>query len=70
MWTSNVVQTPLQRGLDVRRLQLGLSRRGIDIKADGIFGQGAAKCVRDFQTANNLPATGRAGIALIADLVA
>jgi chitosanase len=64
------VETPLQRGLDVRLVQLGLSRRGVDIRADGIFGQGAARCVRDFQNAQSKPATGSADISLIAALVA
>lgn len=64
------VESPLQRGLDVRLVQLGLSRHGVDIRADGIFGQGCAKCVRDFQTAQGKPATGSADISLIASLVA
>jgi chitosanase len=62
------VQSPLQRGLDVRLLQLGLSKRAVVIKADGIFGQGAARCVREFQAAQGLPATGVADVALIAAL--
>jgi chitosanase len=64
------VQSPLQRGLDVRLLQLGLSRRGVAVKADGIFGQGAARCVRDYQAANGLAVTGTADVALIATLIA
>ena len=63
------VQSPLQRGLDVRLVQVGLSSRGADIKADGIFGQGAARCVRDFQAAHGLPVTGSADIPLIVSLV-
>jgi len=62
------VQEPLQRGLDVRLLQLGLSQRGIDIRADGVYGQASFKGVRAFQAANGLPATGVADIALIAGL--
>jgi chitosanase len=62
------VQSPLLRGLDVRLLQLGLSKRGRAIKADGIFGQGASSCVREFQSAQGLPVTGAADIALIAAL--
>ena len=64
------VDTPLQRGLDVRLLQLGLSRRGVNVRADGIFGPGCAKSVRDFQSAEGKPATGSADISLIAALVA
>ena len=64
------VEAPLQRGLDVRLVQLGLSRRGVDLRADGIFGQGCAHCVRDFQVAQGLPATGSADAALIAALLA
>jgi chitosanase len=64
------LQSPLQRGLDVRLVQLGLSRRGVDIRADGIFGQGCAGCIRDFQVAQGIAATGTADIALIATLVA
>ena len=63
------VESPLQRGLDVRLLQLGLSRRGVDIRADGIFGQGCAGCVRDFQLGSGLPATGSADMTLIARLL-
>ena len=64
------VQSPLQRGLDVRLVQLGLSKRGADIRADGIFGQGAARSVREFQAAHGTPVTGIADVALIAMLVA
>jgi chitosanase len=64
------VESPLQRGLDVRLVQLGLARRGVDVRADGIFGQGCAGVVRDFQIAHNLPATGSADLSLIATLLA
>jgi chitosanase len=64
------VQSPMQRGLDVRLVQLGLSRRGVDIRADGIYGQGCARTVRDFQMAQGMPATGSADVALIATLLA
>lgn len=64
------VESPLQRGLDVRLLQLGQSQRGVDVRADGIFGQGCAKCVRDFQTGRGQPATGSADISMIAALIA
>ncbi len=64
------VESPLQRGLDVRLVQLGLSRRGVDVRADGIFGQGCAGALRDFQTAQGMPATGSADMSLIATLLA
>jgi chitosanase len=54
----------------VRLVQLGLSRRGVDIRGDGIFGQGCAGCIHDFQVAQGIAATGTADIALIAALVA
>lgn len=64
------LQSPLQRGLDVRLLQLGLSDRGVDIKADGIFGQTSQQLIKEYQTAHGLPVTGVADVALIAQLVA
>jgi chitosanase len=64
------LQTPLHRGLDVRLLQLALSDRGVDIRADGVFGQGSLRQVKAWQQANGLPATGIADIALIASLTA
>lgn len=63
------LQTPLARGLDVRLLQLGLSERGLEITADGIFGQISASCVKQYQTTQGLPATGQADAALVAQLV-
>lgn len=64
------LQSPLHRGLDVRLLQLALSERGADIRADGVYGQGSLRQVRAWQQANHLPATGIADIALIASLTA
>ncbi|MBO9514053.1 MAG: peptidoglycan-binding protein [Variovorax sp.] len=63
------LQSPLARGLDVRRLQLGLSDLGADIKADGVFGQASLRCVKDYQARSGLPATGVADVALIAKIV-
>jgi chitosanase len=62
------IQSPLHRGLDVRLLQLGLSDRDIDIKADGVYGQTSFKRVKEYQFTKGLPATGAADIALIAQL--
>lgn len=57
-------------GLDVRLVQLWLSNRGADIKADGIFGQTSVKRLAEYQSSKGLPATGVADPALIAQLVA
>jgi chitosanase len=62
------VQSPLARGLDVRLLQVGLSEAGADIKADGVFGQHSGDCVRSYQAANGLAATGVADLGLVAKL--
>jgi chitosanase len=62
------LESPLACGIDVRLVQLGLSERGVDIKADGVFGQTTGKCIKQFQGAHNLPATGIADISLIAYL--
>lgn len=67
---SLALQSPLQRGLDVRLLQLGLSDRGVEIKADGIFGQTSQQLIKEYQSAHGLPVTGVADVALIAQLVA
>lgn len=50
------VASPIMRGLDVRRVQLGLSLRGVYVKADGLFGTESARCVKAWQTKNSLPA--------------
>jgi chitosanase len=64
------VQSPLQRGLDVRLVQLALSDQGCDVRADGIFGNATAKLVRGFQRGNDLPETNVADVAIIQRLVA
>lgn len=63
------VQSPLLRGLDVRLLQLALSDRGLDIKADGVFGDASRRCLREYQIALALPPSGAADAALVATLV-
>lgn len=63
------LQAPMQRGLDVRLLQIGLSERGWNVKADGIFGRTSARLIKEYQTACGRPATGAADAALIAELV-
>jgi len=64
------VTTPLQRGLDVRLLQLALSDQGCDIRADGILGNGTARFIRAFQRTSELPETGVADAGLIHRLLA
>lgn len=43
------LQSPLLRGLDVRLVQLGLSQSGVDIRADGIFGNGSIAALKRYQ---------------------
>ncbi|MGC3985505.1 MAG: peptidoglycan-binding protein [Pseudorhodoferax sp.] len=54
------LQAPMTRGLDVRTLQLALSDRGADLRADGAFGQATAQQLRAFQQRAGLPPTGSA----------
>jgi chitosanase len=63
------VQAPLQRGLDVRLVQLALSDQGCDIRADGIFGQASARFVQAFQRASELPENGVADPEVIHRLI-
>lgn len=63
------LQSPMQRGLDVRLVQLGLSAHDIDLIADGVFGRASLEAVSAFQRIRGLPATGVVDSALIADLV-
>ena len=62
------LHSPMQRGLDVRLAQLGLSLTGIDIKADGIFGQTSVRRFKEYQSCHDLPVTGVADMELIAHL--
>jgi chitosanase len=64
------LQSPLLSGLDVRLLQLGLSREGIDVMADGVFGQGSVTAIKTYQKNQGLPASGIADAALITRLLA
>jgi chitosanase len=63
------VQSPLQRGLDVRLVQLALSDQGCEIVADGIFGTSSARFIRAFQRSGELPETGAADAGLIHRLI-
>jgi len=62
------LDSPMLRGLDVRLVQLALSDKGADIKADGIYGQTSAKRIKEYQAKAGIPATGIADIPLIASL--
>ena len=59
---------PLVRGLDVRLVQLALSERGADIRADGVFGRASANRIADLQRAEGQPVTGVAERALVVSL--
>lgn len=63
------LRSPLLRGHDVRRVQLALSLRGVDLIADGVYGQATALRIRQYQQAHGRPANGIATAALIAELV-
>ena len=64
------LQSPLLRGLDVRLVQLGLSDRGMEIQADGIFGQTSINVVKAWQARQGRPATGIVDLALGGELTA
>jgi chitosanase len=64
------LQTPLARGPDVRLTQLGLSDRGMEIQADGVFGQTSANVVKAWQAQNGRPANGVVDLALVGELTA
>lgn len=63
------LEAPAVRGLDVRLVQLGLSDRGMNITADGIFGRVSKQRIADYQIAHGNPATGIADRALIGELL-
>lgn len=63
------LRSPLQRGLDVRLVQLALSDQGCDIRADGILGSNTARFLRAFQRSHELPETGVADTGVIARLI-
>lgn len=49
------------RGPDVERVQRALRELGFDIVADGVFGPGTERAVREFQSNRGLVADGRVG---------
>ena len=62
------LQSPMQRGLDVRLVQLGLSSAGMNIEADGVFGQTSVRLVKEYQAAQGQASTGVVDLSLIAQL--
>ncbi|QQE64808.1 hypothetical protein GFS31_14900 [Leptolyngbya sp. BL0902] len=52
---------PFTTGPDVRALQQALTRSGFAVAADGIFGPGTERAVRQFQTSRRLVADGIVG---------
>ena len=65
-----VTSAPLLRGIDVRLVQLALSERGADIRADGVFGRASSHRVADRQRAIGVPVTGVADRAFVLALAA
>lgn len=64
------VQAPMRRGLDVRLVQLALSDQGCELRADGIYGNVTARCIRAFQRSHDWPESGIAAPSLIQKLLA
>jgi len=54
----------------VRLVQLGLSERGVNIKADGTFGQTSVTLLKGYQASHGLPVNGVADPLLISQLLA
>lgn len=63
------VQTPLLRGLDVRQLQLGLSHNGIDVIADGVFGNGSLSAVNKYLSKKGLAGISNIDIPLLMRII-
>lgn len=60
------LQSPLCRGYDVRLVQLALSLNGIELTADGIFGDGTRQALSDYQKRQKQPPTGTLEAAQVA----
>jgi chitosanase len=61
--------TPMLRGLDVRRIQLALSDRGFDVRADGVYGRASENLVKQLQAKQNQPVTGMLDPAAVVALI-
>lgn len=59
---------PPMRGADVRALQNALATRGYAVNADGVYGTGTERCVRQIQAELGLTADGIAGPATLSKL--
>jgi chitosanase len=64
------LESPMLQGLDVRLVQVGLSARGLDVRADAIFGLSSRAAVLAFQELERLPATGTLDMASVARIAA
>lgn len=56
-----LLTTPYMQGEDVKQLQQALTRSGFPVTADGVFGPGTARAVKQFQTRSGLVADGIVG---------
>ena len=65
-----LLQTPMLQGLDVRLVQLGLSERGVDVRADAIFGSGSRDAIAAFQQRSGLPVIGMLDMASVLQVAA
>lgn len=65
---SLAVVAPLLRGLDVRLVQVALSDAGLEVKADGVFGQASSDALRRLQAGKGQAATGVADAGAVAEL--
>lgn len=65
-----LLQTPMLQGLDVRLVQLGLSERGLDVRADAMFGSGSRDAIAAFQQSAGLPVTGMLDMASVLQVAA
>jgi len=59
---------PIQQGDNVRQLQQALIKAGFNVQADGFFGAGTDKAVKEFQKQQGLTADGIVGAQTIAKL--
>lgn len=62
------LQTPILAGLDVRLMQLGLSKLGCGVVADALFGRGSVAAVKAYQVKQGVAATGAADRGLVSAL--
>jgi chitosanase len=63
-----MLQQPLLRGHDVRRVQLGLSQQGLPAIADGIFGDATQRLIKEWQAGGGKVQTGILDVATVLSL--